>query len=96
MVGALQWLRHLNPLRYAFAAIVVNEFQPMNGRCSNFIPQGPGYENVSLANTVCNSVGAVAGEAFVSGSRFVKLSFGYYHGELWRVRYPNSFFHGRA
>jgi ATP-binding cassette subfamily G (WHITE) protein 2 (SNQ2) len=84
MVGALRWIRHVNPMRYAFASIMINEFKSIRGSCANLIPQGPGYENTSLANQVCGSVGALPGEDHVDGSEFLRLSFGYERSELWR------------
>lgn len=86
MTGALKWLRHVNPMRYTFAAVMVNEFHTLNGRCSNLIPHGPGYEGISLLNQVCGSVGALPGEDSVNGSTFVSLSYEYRYSELWRVR----------
>jgi ATP-binding cassette subfamily G (WHITE) protein 2 (SNQ2) len=86
MIGALRWLTYINPLRYGFAGIMVNEFRTLDGKCSALVPQGPGYDNVQLENQVCAAVGAVPGKSTVSGSAFVQLSYGYGPGELWRVR----------
>jgi ATP-binding cassette, subfamily G (WHITE), member 2, SNQ2 len=85
MIGALRWITYINPLRYGFAAILVNEFHTLNGQCSSLVPQGPGYENIALENQVCTSVGSEPGQATVDGNRFVNLSYGYTYGELWRV-----------
>ncbi|CCM04556.1 uncharacterized protein FIBRA_06737 [Fibroporia radiculosa] len=86
MIGGLKWLSYLNaccsprlPL-----ALMLNEFHTINGMCSSLVPQGPGYENVSLANQVCTTIGSVPGEAYVSGSTFLKLSFGYEYHNLWK------------
>lgn len=85
MIGALRWITYINPLRYGFAGILVNEFHTLRGACANLVPRGPGYENVSLANQVCASVGARPGESTVDGNAFVSLSYGYHYSELWRV-----------
>ncbi|KAG6877003.1 hypothetical protein C0993_011111 [Termitomyces sp. T159_Od127] len=69
MIGALRWISYANPLRYGFESIIANEFHTLNGTCSNLVPQGPGYEGVSLSNQVCPTVGAVAGQSIVDASR---------------------------
>ncbi|KAF8957821.1 pleiotropic drug resistance ABC transporter [Flammula alnicola] len=92
MIGALRWITYLNicnsdlhrqPMKYGFEAILTNEFRTLQGTCSNLVPQGPGYENVTLANQVCTTVGSVPGQPFVDGSRFVKLSFGFDWSNTW-------------
>lgn len=85
MIGALRWITYINPLRYGFEGVLVNEFRTLRGACANLVPQGPGYENVSLANQVCASIGARPGESAVDGNAFVSLSYGYHYGELWKV-----------
>ncbi|OBZ76087.1 Brefeldin A resistance protein [Grifola frondosa] len=44
MIGALRWITYLNPLRYGFEALLVNEFRTLDSQCSTLTPQGPGYE----------------------------------------------------
>lgn len=73
------------PLRYGFEAIIVNEFHTINGQCSNLVPSGPGYSNVTLANQVCSTIGSVDGSSTVDGNVFVQLSYGYSFSHLWRV-----------
>lgn len=85
MIGALRWITHINPLRYAYAGLIVNEFHTLEGTCSLMVPSGPGYENVSLANQVCAIVTAESGRDTVDGMRFIAQSFGYRYSELWRV-----------
>jgi len=63
----------------------MNEFHTLNGTCSTLIPQGPGYENVSLANQVCTTVGSLPGMTTVDGNRFANLSYGYLYSDLWKV-----------
>jgi ATP-binding cassette, subfamily G (WHITE), member 2, SNQ2 len=87
MIGALRWITYINPLRYGFAAVILNEFRTLDGHCSTLVPQGPGYENVSLANQVCTAVGSLPGQATVSGARYVELSFGYKYSEIWQVKH---------
>jgi hypothetical protein len=61
---------------------MVNEFHTLRGSCSNLVPQGPGYENVSLDNQVCTTVGSVPGQPYVEGERFVELSYEFYYSNL--------------
>ncbi|KAF8206136.1 P-loop containing nucleoside triphosphate hydrolase protein [Mycena galopus ATCC 62051] len=82
-IGALRWITFVNPLRYGFEGVMANEFHTLKGACANLVPQGPGYENVTLANQVCATVGAVAGQDFVDGNRFIALSFGYSISNQW-------------
>lgn len=64
---------------------MTNEFHSLAGTCSSLVPSGPGYEGVVLANQVCTTVGSVPGQATVSGSAFLSLSFQYEYRNLWRV-----------
>jgi ATP-binding cassette subfamily G (WHITE) protein 2 (SNQ2) len=82
--GALRWITYLNPLRYGFEAILTNEFHTLNATCTTLIPQGPGYENISLANQVCTTVGSLPGMITVDGNRFVNMSYGYSYSNLWK------------
>ncbi|KAL0957046.1 hypothetical protein HGRIS_003145 [Hohenbuehelia grisea] len=97
MIGALKWISHINPFRYGFEAITTNEFRTLNGMCASLVPQGPGYENASLSNQACAAVGSIPGEAFVEGSRYLYISYGFYHRYLWRdlgilVGFAGAFF----
>ncbi|KAG2357235.1 ABC-2 type transporter-domain-containing protein [Suillus spraguei] len=83
--GGLRWITYLNPLRYGFEAILTNEFHTLNATCSTLVPQGPGYENVSLANQVCTTVGSLPDMATVDGNDFVYLSYGYSYSDLWEA-----------
>ena len=71
--------------------MLMNEFHTLNGICSNLVPQGPSYENVTLANQVCTTVGSLPGQVFVNGNRFGELSYGFSYSNTWRVR-PFSHF----
>lgn len=64
---------------------MANEFRTLNGVCDSLVPQGPSYANITIANQVCATVGAVPGQLSVQGSRFISLSFGYTYSHLWRV-----------
>ena len=76
---------------------MANEFRTLDSKCSNLVPQGAGYENITLENQVCTVVGAVPGQTTVNGLRYLKLGFNYEWTHMWRVRsayytfsYPRS------
>ncbi|KAF9526334.1 pleiotropic drug resistance ABC transporter [Crepidotus variabilis] len=84
MIWALRWITYINPFRYGFESLLTNEFHTLNGACVNLVPQGPAYQNITLSNQVCTTVGALPGQPYVQGSRFVELSLGYFYSHLWR------------
>ncbi|KAI6026023.1 ABC-2 type transporter-domain-containing protein [Pisolithus marmoratus] len=84
IIGALRWITYINPLRYGFEALMVNEFHTIQGTCTTLVPQGPGYENVSSADQVCTTVGSQPGQSTVDGNIFLYYAFGYEYSNLWR------------
>ncbi|KAL4960100.1 putative ABC multidrug transporter [Aspergillus stella-maris] len=84
MRGWASWIRWLNPVSYGFEAAMVNEFHGREFPCVSFVPSGPGYENVSLQEQVCSTVGAVPGSNVVQGTDFVRSSYGYENSHRWR------------
>ena len=79
-----RWLNYLNPIGYAFESLMINEFQGRVFPCSQFVPAGPGYENISGKERICSVAGAVAGNDFVSGTEFIVNNYRYYPSHLWR------------
>lgn len=63
----------------------MNEFHTIDAVCSTLVPQGPGYENVSLANQVCTTVGSQPGQLLVDGNIYIALTFDVWYSQLWRV-----------
>lgn len=80
----LGWLRWINPVFYGLESIFLNEFAGRQFPCSNFTPSGPGYESVASNERVCNSIGAVAGQAYVEGGAYIQSSFGFINSHKWR------------
>jgi ABC-type cobalamin/Fe3+-siderophores transport system ATPase subunit len=75
----LSWVRWINPIYYTFEALIANEFHGRNYDCSQFIPNyGTG------TSFICSSIGAVAGQRFVSGDAFIAQNYYYYYSHLWR------------
>ena len=86
MLGWAKWITYINPVSYIFESIMVNEFYDRQFECSQYIPSGPGYENVDSKNKVCTAVGSVPGEPFVNGTNYLKYAYQYYNstnGEIW-------------
>ncbi|KAG2118374.1 ABC-2 type transporter-domain-containing protein [Suillus clintonianus] len=80
----LRWIMWLNPMWWGFGALVVNEFHTLDGVCSTLIPQGPGYENIPLANQVCITVGSQPGQLLVDGNIYAGLTYDFWYSQLWR------------
>jgi ABC-type multidrug transport system ATPase subunit len=75
----LSWIRWINPIYYTFEALIANEFHGKNYPCTSVIPSyGTG------TSFICSSVGAIAGERFVSGDAFIEQNYDYYYSHLWR------------
>ena len=79
-----KWLKYINPVAYAFEALLVNEFHAAEGRCAELVPSGPAYAGVSIVNQVCAVTGARPGNLEVNGDDYVAASFQYSYTHLWR------------
>ncbi|KAJ9137096.1 Abc transporter [Pleurostoma richardsiae] len=75
------WIRWINPLFYAFEALVANEFHGREFTCSVIIP---GYSPPIGDYWICSAVGAVAGRRTVSGDSYIEQSFRYSYSHVWR------------
>lgn len=78
------WIFWIDPLAYAFDALLSNEFHDKIIPCvgHNLIPAGPGYENSTYS--ACAGVGgAKPGENFVTGDDYLR-SLSYSYTYLWR------------
>ncbi|KAK8065185.1 hypothetical protein PG997_011932 [Apiospora hydei] len=78
------WMYSVNPLSYAFEALMANEFHGRQFPCTTMVPQGPGYEGLAVASRICSVVGARAGEATIRGEAYIESSFGYLNENKWR------------
>ncbi|KAJ5385846.1 hypothetical protein N7509_008387 [Penicillium cosmopolitanum] len=75
----LSWIRWINPIYYTFEALIANEFHGKDYSCGSIIPSyGTG------TNFICSTVGAVAGQDFVSGDAFIEQNYYYHYSHLWR------------
>jgi ATP-binding cassette subfamily G (WHITE) protein 2 (PDR) len=84
MLGWSTWIRYINPVSYGFESLMVNEFHNRNFTCNQFVPGGPGYENVGGLNVACMATGSVPGQTYVSGDAYITTSFEYQASNKWR------------
>ncbi|PGH03298.1 hypothetical protein GX51_04168 [Blastomyces parvus] len=84
MLGWARWMNYVDPVAYAFEALMVNEFHNRQFECAGFIPAGGEYESYPLENKVCGTVGSIAGSSRVDGDLYLRLSFQYEYSHLWR------------
>ncbi|KAK4198661.1 putative ABC transporter [Triangularia verruculosa] len=80
------WIFWLNPLAYAFDALLSNEFKGRVIPCvgPNLVPTGPGYMDVEVGQQACAGVGgAVPGRSYVLGDDYLS-SLEYGSGHIWR------------
>ncbi len=77
------WIIHINPLSYAFEAVVSNEFHARILECApgQLVPQGPG---VLPENQGCAIPGAHLGNTSVWGDEYIAAQFDYTRAHLWR------------
>ncbi|ETI20753.1 hypothetical protein G647_07095 [Cladophialophora carrionii CBS 160.54] len=76
-----EWSSWVNPVAYAFEALLVNEVHGREFPCASTSlvpPYGTG------SNFQCAVAGAVAGQTTVSGDRWVNSSYGYSYSHIWR------------
>lgn len=76
-----KWISWINPVAYAFEAILVNEVHSRRFPCADLIPPLP-YQSGS--SFICSVAGAVAGETDVSGDAWVQSSYQYSYSHIWR------------
>ncbi|RSL75903.1 hypothetical protein CEP51_010451 [Fusarium floridanum] len=84
MRGWARWINYINPLAYAFEALMVNELHGREFPCAQVIPSGPGYETLKASQSVCAVVGAVPGSTVVDGGAFIEGTYKYYNAHKWR------------
>jgi ATP-binding cassette, subfamily G (WHITE), member 2, PDR len=84
MVVWFRWINYISPIAYAFEVMMVNEFDGRTYPCTQFIPNGLGYENATGLERICSTKGAVPGSSVVEGAAYLSSSFEYYRTNVWR------------
>jgi ABC-type transport system involved in cytochrome bd biosynthesis fused ATPase/permease subunit len=79
----LKWLIWINPVQYAFEAVMSNEFYNLDIQCvsPNVVPDGP---NAQPGHQSCAVQGSSPDQLVVQGSSYIKTAFTYTRSHLWR------------
>ncbi|KAJ5980057.1 ABC multidrug transporter atrF [Penicillium waksmanii] len=77
------WLFYVNPLSYAYEAVLTNEFSDRVMQCApeQLVPQGPG---VDPRYQGCALTGSSAGSTVVTGQEYLAANFQFTRSHLWR------------
>ncbi|ETN46727.1 uncharacterized protein HMPREF1541_00916 [Cyphellophora europaea CBS 101466] len=77
------WIFYVNPVSYAYEAVLTNEFAGRTMECdpAQLVPQGPG---VRPDYQGCALTGATPNSNTVSGTDYFSTSFSYSHSHVWR------------
>ncbi|KAI8299766.1 ZEB2-regulated ABC transporter 1 [Colletotrichum sp. SAR11_59] len=84
MQGWSRWMGYINPLSYAFEALMANEFHGRTFKCDDLVPSGPDYDQLPLSGRTCSVVGAAPGSDAIDGDRYIEETFGYFNSHKWR------------
>ncbi|KAL5349619.1 Multidrug resistance protein [Pseudogymnoascus australis] len=79
-----RWINYLDPVAYAFEALMVNEFSGRKIPCTQFVPRGSDYDLLTLANKVCVTTGSEAGSDVLDGDVWLRVNYGYERSHIWR------------
>lgn len=77
------WLFWLNPVSYAYEAVLTNEFYGRVMQCApdQLVPAGPGLDS---RYQTCALTGSQPGSTTVTGEQYYSASFSYSRSNLWR------------
>ncbi|OQE46403.1 hypothetical protein PENCOP_c001G07055 [Penicillium coprophilum] len=79
----LKWLIWINPVQYAFEALMANEFYNLQIKCEPpwIVPDGP---NAVPGHQTCAIQGSEPDQLVVHGSKYIKTAYTYTRAHLWR------------
>ncbi|KAJ5479041.1 hypothetical protein N7530_004550 [Penicillium desertorum] len=79
----LKWLIWINPVQYAFEALMANEFYNLQIKCEPpyVVPDGP---NAVPGHQSCAIQGSEPDQLIVHGSKYIQTGFTYTRAHLWR------------
>ncbi|KAH6838399.1 ABC-2 type transporter-domain-containing protein [Chaetomium sp. MPI-CAGE-AT-0009] len=75
------WIRHVNPLAYAFEALLANQAHGVSYPCGQLVPP---YPDLVGETFFCSVPGGRAGQTDVSGDDWLAAAFGYSYSHVWR------------
>ncbi|RAH61989.1 ABC multidrug transporter [Aspergillus piperis CBS 112811] len=76
-----EFVHDINPIYYAYEALVANEFHGREFGCAEFVPSQP---NLHTNAYICSAVGSVAGHRTVSGDDYIWQTYRYTYDHVWR------------
>lgn len=78
------WIQFVNPIQFAFEAVMANEFFDQAITCSpgSIVPEGAMY--TTEAYQTCTLPGSIPGSLTVQGANYISTSFAYSRSHLWR------------
>ncbi|CAK9439979.1 uncharacterized protein LODBEIA_P40790 [Lodderomyces beijingensis] len=81
-----KWISYINPVLYAFEAIITSEFHGRHMTCTGryLVPSGPSYEGLEPGNQVCFFPGSVPGRDWVLGDDYLRVAYTYSFAHVWR------------
>lgn len=81
-----KWISYINPVLYAFEAVIASEFHGRKMQCTSqyLTPSGPGYENLGAGEQVCTFIGSVPGQSWVLGDDYLRIAYTYRFSHVWR------------
>lgn len=79
----LKWLIWINPVQYAFEALMANEFHNLGIQCEPpyVVPDGP---SASPSHQGCAIQGSSPDKLVVQGSEYIQAAYTYSRAHLWR------------
>ncbi|KAJ5506588.1 CDR ABC transporter [Penicillium expansum] len=79
----LKWLIWINPVQYAFEALMANEFHNLQIKCEPpyIVPDGP---NAVPGHQSCTIQGSDPDQLIVHGPKYIQTAYTYSRAHLWR------------
>ncbi|KAF2971491.1 hypothetical protein GQX73_g2127 [Xylaria multiplex] len=78
-----RWLAYIDPVQYAFGALMGSETGGLTLECvePQFIPYGGNYEEIYRG---CSAPGSTPGQSTYSGAEYLKAQYGDFTQHIWR------------
>ncbi|OJJ30431.1 hypothetical protein ASPWEDRAFT_121427 [Aspergillus wentii DTO 134E9] len=78
-----KWLIWINPVQYAFEALMANEFYNLDIKCEapSIVPDGP---NAVASHQSCTIQGSDPDQLIVRGASYIEAAYTYSRAHLWR------------
>ncbi|KAL5483571.1 SNQ2_6 [Sanghuangporus weigelae] len=80
------WLSWLDPLRYAFEGLIVNEYHGVQVPCSDYASGGEIYGTATLQAQICLSAALASEQINISGHDYFEDTYGYSYANLWTIQ----------